>query len=64
MGNLLDLPTHRIADRIYILSRAYAALFENKDAVTSFQGLAHRWTEDEITNWLARETIVRLIREL
>jgi hypothetical protein len=50
-GNLLDCPTYKIEDRKKILNRVYFALLLASKAY------------DE-ANWQARETIVRLLREL
>lgn len=64
VGNILNCPTFRIDDRKVILARVYRALFEDPDCRVEFKGLQHAYTKDETANWTARETVVRLLREI
>lgn len=62
-GNLINCPTYKIEDRKAILERTYRALFEDPDCRVEFKGLQQAYTKDETANWVARETIVRLLQE-
>jgi len=57
LGNLLDCPTHLVADRKAVLQRVYDQLIASPDAVLDFRGGLHRYDPDELANWTARQVI-------